>query len=211
MVELAAALGDRYDHSVISRVESGKTALRLDGLTKAAVVLNVSIDYLTGLTDDPTPAAVLADRVETSMIPQQTDEISGTRQVEVRELAAAAGGGAGADDERVVGRVAFRRTWLDRHGLDPKSCTVIGVMGESMDPTLPEGCSILVDRDHKGLRDGRIFVVRTDDGLVVKRAGKDQSGDWLMLSDNDSPDWPPLPWPQDAKVIGEVKWMARTL
>ena len=46
-------------------------------------------------------------------------------------------------------------------------------------------------------------------GLVVKRAGKDESGNWLLLSDH--PSWKPLPWPGNAEIIGEVKWMARTL
>ena len=76
-------------------------------------------------------------------------------------------------------------------------------------PTLPNGCSILVDHNRRHRRKGRIFLVRSDDGLVVKKAGKDESGNWLLLSDN--PSWKPLPWPGNAEIIGEVKWMARTL
>ena len=53
--QLAVALGDRYTGSMISMVEHNHSALLLDGATKAAEVLNVSLDYLTGLTDDPTP------------------------------------------------------------------------------------------------------------------------------------------------------------
>ena len=45
-----------------------------------------------------------------------------TRQVEVRELAAAAGGGAMDLDETVTGYVAFRRDWLDRTVADPTRC-----------------------------------------------------------------------------------------
>ena len=61
-VDLAAALGDRYDHTVISAVEHGRSALRLAGVVRAAQVLGVSIDWLAGLTDDPRPAAELAAR-----------------------------------------------------------------------------------------------------------------------------------------------------
>lgn len=139
----------------------------------------------------------------------KADEHDPTRHVEVRELAAAGGGGADADDERVVSRIAFRRDWLDRHGLDPAQCTVIGVQGESMEPTLPAGCAILVNRARRRRHAGGIFVVRTSEGLIVKRAGKDASGAWLLLSDH--PAWKSAPWPADAEVIGEVKWMARTL
>ncbi|MCY3567068.1 MAG: S24 family peptidase [Chloroflexi bacterium] len=43
------------------------------------------------------------------------------------------------------------------------------VRGESMGPTLPDDCSTLFDRDR---REGRVYVVRTDGGLIVKRAAK---------------------------------------
>ena len=51
-VELAVALGGRYGASMISNVETGRSALLLDGARKAAKTLDVSIDYLVGLTDD---------------------------------------------------------------------------------------------------------------------------------------------------------------
>ena len=52
---LAIELGERYDHSVISRVEHGRSGLLLDGLIQVARTLDTSIDYLAGLTDDPAP------------------------------------------------------------------------------------------------------------------------------------------------------------
>ena len=131
--------------------------------------------------------------------------------VGVCELAGAAGGGAGVEHDRVTGRIKFRRGWLARHGLAAGECRVIQVLGESMEPTLVDGCSILVNQAGQRRRVGRIFVVRTEDGLVVKRAGKDRAGAWQLLSDNPNKQaWPTVPWPADAPVIGEVKWAART-
>ena len=130
--------------------------------------------------------------------------------VDVNEVAAAAGGGAEVWDETVVGKVWFRRDWLQRHAIDPKQCNVITVRGESMEPTLPDGCSILVDRSEgrRRRREGRIFVMRTEDGLVVKRAGKDAEGQWQIASDN--PRWKQAPWSDDTEIIGEVRWSAVT-
>ena len=36
-----------------------------------------------------------------------------------------------------------------------------------------DGCKILIDRRRAHKRAGDIFVVRTEDGLVVERAGKE--------------------------------------
>ena len=54
--DLVVAMGDRYDQEAVSAVERGRNSLRLDGLVKAARELEVSTDWLLGLTDDPTPA-----------------------------------------------------------------------------------------------------------------------------------------------------------
>ena len=78
-----------------------------------------------------------------------------------------------------------------------------------MEPTLPDGSAIVVDRNRSRLREGGIYVVRTHDGLLVKRVERDSGGEWRLMSDN--PDWDPVPWPGGAKVYGEVKWVAKPL
>ena len=40
-------------------------------------------------------------------------------------------------------------------------------------------------------------MIRAGGSLLVKRAGKDAAGNWLMVSDH--PSWPPAPWPADAR------------
>ncbi len=203
-VDLAVALGDRYDQTMISHVESGHSALLMDGAVKAARKLGVSLDYLVGLTDDPTPSAELLIEGITAEIRQ----LPGARPVPVRRLRTAAGSGALDLDEDVKAYAYFRQEWLSRHGLVAERCSIISVMGESMEPTLLEDCVILVDHNRRRRLNGHIFVVRKSDGLVVKRAGKDDSGNWLLVSDH--PAWEPEPW-GEAAVIGEVKWMAKEL
>ncbi len=80
----------------------------------------------------------------------------GTRPVDVVEFAAATGGGGAVDRERVRGLAWFARAWLNRLNLDAARCAIIRVRGERMEPTLPNGCSILFDRDRReGGTDGR--------------------------------------------------------
>ena len=102
----------------------------------------------------------------------------------------------------------FPRAWLRRHSLFADNCHVLTVACESMELTLPDGCSILVNRAPRPGRVSRIYVVRIPDGLVVKRAGKDDVDAWRLESDH--PAWPPVPWPPDAEMLGEVQWAART-
>ena len=223
-VDLAVAMGDRYDTPMISNVEANRRSIRLDGLANAARELQVSVDWLLGLTDDSTPSARLsaeldAYRHELNEAPSLYDpeavqspadrpmDYADTRYVEIHEVAAAAGDGIDIEDAPIKGHLAFQRSWLKSHGIDPLRCTVIGVKGNSMEPTLPDGCTILVDHARQTRRRGRIYVLQTDDGLMVKRAGREKSG-WQLISDN--PYWPPAPWPYDADIIGEVRWVART-
>ena len=102
-------------------------------------------------------------------------------------VAAAAGGGAFIKDAPPAGPAWFRRDWPDKRDIDPTRCVVIEVAGESMEPTLPDGCSILLDKTRACGRAERIYAVTTSDGLVVKRAGKDDAGDWMLRSDH--PGW----------------------
>ena len=158
-----------------------------------------------GASDDLTDDQALSAPGTSSGIRQ----LPGARPIAVHRLQAAAGGGALDLDETVKSYAYFRHEWLSRQGLIADRCSLIGVMGESMEPTLPEGAIILLDRNRRQRREGSIFVVRTEDGLVVKRVGKSDDGRWQLVSDH--PRWPVAPWPNDATVIGEVRWMAREL
>ena len=77
-----------------------------------------------------------------------------------------------------------------------------------MEPTLLDRCSILVDRKRREPHEDRIFVMRTEEGLVVKRLGLDEEGRWEIRSD--SPDWRITPMSPGTEIIGEVRWLGRT-
>ena len=128
--------------------------------------------------------------------------------VRLLEFASAAGVGAEVYDETPVGLLWFRNDWLQSHSIDPEQSNIISVRGESMEPTLPDGCSILVDRKRREPHEDRIYVMRTEEGLVVKRLGLDEEGRWEIRSD--SPDWRITPMSPGTEIIGEVRWAART-
>ena len=217
-VQLARRIGTtRY---LISLVENNRCGFTLPKLSAVAQTLGVSIDYLFGLADTTLPTHQLARDLTaaTTRVRELEDQQAKAGAADagdyigLSEFATAAGGGAVVDDEQITGRLKFHRAWLDKHGLIARECRVIQVLGQSMEPTLADGGSILVNQASRRRRAGRIYVVRTEDGLIVKRAGKSRVGAWQLVSDNpDKETWPTRPWPATADVVGEVVWTARTL
>ncbi len=171
-----------------------------EGLDDPSALAEPSIEYDPGIRQIGVVAALDDDDIP-----------PGARPVDVHGVRAAGGGGSLVESEMVRGQAWFRQDWLDSHGLDATRCAIIQVSGDSMAPTLSAGCSILVNRAETRRQAGRIYVLRMEEGLVVKRAGRSEDGGWLLTSDNESPDWPSVPWPREAEVIGEVRWMAKTL
>ncbi len=202
--------------TVAATQKGGLTARQLSNLEASAQSLNRVVFEAGGdpIPDDLRAALLGPDEVYESgavydpATGSNVINFPGARPVDVQELAAAAGGGAEVLDEKVAGCVWFRSDWLDANGLDPTQCAVISVRGESMEPVLPDGCSILVDRTNRRRRAGHIYVLRTADGVVVKRLER-ESGDWLLISEH--PAWAPIPWPDETEMIGMVRWVARTL
>ena len=129
------------------------------------------------------------------------------RAVAIRKLRATAGSGTRNWDETVEGYLYFGEEWLRKRAIESRHCRVARAVGASMEPTLPDGCSILVDLDTKEFRDGAVFVARTSDGVVARRAAKLTDGQQLVSDDGQLA---PVQW-QSVSVIGEIRWMGRTL
>ena len=151
----------------------------------------------------------LARRWGSALLERERRQPLGARPVEVLEFSAAAGGGGATNLEPPAGVVWFRRDWLQRLRLDPAQCAVLRVQGEAMEPTLPARSSILIDRSRTRRREGEIFVLRTAEGMVARRAVRSDDGGWQLASDH--PAWEPVPFPDDAVILGRVVWTARAL
>ena len=129
------------------------------------------------------------------------------------DIGASAGSGAVADGENPIATLAFQSNWV--RGIAsgrPEALSVIRVEGDSMLPTLADGDQILVDTDDRErLRDG-IYVLRTDDALLVKRLSVNPATRRLSIrSDNDAyPSWDDCD-PATVAVIGRVVWVGRRL
>lgn len=124
-------------------------------------------------------------------------------------VSAAAGPGRVAE-ERVLRSEALPRAALRAAGIATASASLIGVIGDSMAPTLRDGDRLLIDRGARRLvARGAIFVLRRDDLLAVKRLIP-HGAEVEIRSDN------PL-WPVERvrtgeiDVIGRARLLLRTL
>ena len=182
---------------MISHVETGRATLHFDGLVKAARTLHVSLDYLAGLTEDPSPSE---DRIPANE--------SGLRRVPLRQMARAGGVPDDVLSAPVIGYLAFRSEWLDNHGITAEGCNAIEVPDESMEPTLQSGAWILVDHQRIRRQGGEIFAVLVGKDLFVRRAVYSDDG-WMLTCDN--PKRKTVAWPSSSRILGQVVWSSRVL
>ena len=206
--------------SQVSVIESNKSGPSLKTAIAMARTLDTSLDYLTGQIDNATPYTELlsdaAEWYEDQLGPDRTWESVKSGEwddyVAITEVDSAAGAGAVVHDARITGRMKFPTRWLRREGLNEQQCRIIRVVGESMEPTLPDGCSILVNHEVTEPELGKVFVIRAGHELIVRRTLQLRSGRWVLASDNpDTKTWPTRPWPTDAVIIGEVRWVWHSL
>ena len=76
-----------------------------------------------------------------------------------------------------------------------------------MEPTIQNGDAALVDEFHNRPRSGRVYALRTADGLIVKRLRK-REGRWWAYSDN--PDHSSHELGDGDEIVGRVVWWAHT-
>ena len=140
-------------------------------------------------------------------IPSGAGAESGAREGDVRiqlaqDVRTAAGAGEEVFEESTDMHVVLPAEALPRP-VRPDRLIALYAEGRSMEPTIRPGEMLVMDRGRCEPREGGIFVLRTDTGLVVKRL-KQEGESWRMTSDN--PDWPARDVGQDDRVLGHVVW-----
>jgi SOS-response transcriptional repressor LexA len=121
--------------------------------------------------------------------------------------------GAGSShliDDETEGLYAFRKDFLRSLRIS-KNSVLLDVLGDSMEPTLRNGDTILIDRADTEVHDGLIYLVGFQQQLLVKRLFRDIAG-LVLRSDNAAYRETLIPpeYMDDFVVFGRMRWMART-
>ena len=127
------------------------------------------------------------------------------------DVAASAGPGGLAEEDRLLGGELFDPRLLASLGVREGQSAVLRAQGDSMTPTIQDGDRMLIDeRDRSPGARGGIYVLRLDGALMVKRVAK--TGDGIAVT-SDNPDFPAivLPAPDAVDVLGRVVWLSRAL
>lgn len=125
----------------------------------------------------------------------------------------AAGTGVFPSSEEPTRYLAFRHKWLRYKGLREKDLVLVFTKGDSMEPTISDNNTVLIDTSQRNLIDGHIYVIRTDGHLIVKRIQKLWNKGILLLSDNKEYKEQQVEPNEadDLEVIGKVVWVGKDL
>lgn len=142
------------------------------------------------------PKVAFVEHEQTSTLPSQDAGSGGSHSLSLDEfneefvlvpgyhIQVSAGNGSCAIDAPVKRYLAFRRKYLKYKGLDANKLAIVFAKGDSMEPTIKDNDSLLVDLKATAPIDGKIFVVRLGDELYAKRVQKSYDGSIRLISDN---------------------------
>ncbi|MDD9305073.1 MAG: helix-turn-helix transcriptional regulator [Desulfobacter sp.] len=141
----------------------------------------------------------------------QTETGGGVDFKQIPKVAArlSAGTGSFECDQEVSEFLSFPTPWLSRKG-SAASMVAMEVFGQSMEPLIREGDTVLIDQSQTKIMAGAIYAVGVDDTILVKRLEKHP--DALVLC-SDNTDFQPIYLDAHAldkvRVLGRVIWSSR--
>lgn len=149
--------------------------------------------------------------LDASIAPWDSTTPLGEDEVEVpffTEVEAAAGAGTVVQIENNGPKLRFSRSTLRRKGVDPDAVACVTIIGNSMEPVIPDGTAIGVDTNDTDIQSGKMYAIDQAGMLRVKVVYKLPNG--LRLRSYNSDEWPDEhvtgPDLEQLRVIGRVFW-----
>lgn len=130
------------------------------------------------------------------------------------DVNASMGYGITVYNEQQTGTYSISNKLAKDIGINLKNSEMIFASGDSMEPTIIGGDSLLIDKSKTEVYDGRIYCVRIDGQLYAKRLQKLPPNKIKVVSDNkEKYDSFYVDFSKDIDfdfaVLGEVKWWGR--
>lgn len=175
---------------------AGKQGPATETVKKLAVACGVNFEWLNEGTGEKrrtiskqkvefvAPPGTIAGSSRVISVDEE-DENSGLAKIRKVKLRLSAGiVGFTVEPEVEDGNpIYFRKDWLTSRGFRAEALIAIRVKGESMEPNLYDGDTVVINTDDRKPKDGEVFAVNYEGEPVVKRLVRDL-GSWWLSSDN---------------------------
>lgn len=204
MADLARHTSINYE--MIRRYTEGYSMPRPDGLIKLAKALGVRPEWLQfgGTLDLKIPPSG-------SNIGVLEEYINTSKHIEIQRydvnLSAGAGNSIWIVRESCDDPIVFRRGWFKRHRYNPDLLKGMYVRGDSMEPELHNGDTVIINTDDTEILDGEIYAIFFKNKLYIKELRQSEDG-ILIISKN--PEYPPMEVTADTfnqfTVLGKKIW-----
>ncbi|PTU03797.1 c repressor [Pseudomonas sp. HMWF031] len=118
------------------------------------------------------------------------------------------GHGAWSEGARILTMLAFTKYSLRKKGLLTEHLAAVRVAGDSNEPVLSDGDTVMVDLRRNQFQGEGFYVVRLDDLLYAKRLQRQLDGGVMVISANSA--YQPLTVPRTSldtlHVVGQIVW-----
>ena len=190
LTQAALAEASGLAQNYISQIHTGKRSGSLDAIQKIADAFGVTLPEFFNCKDNLKPDLVFVEKVKAK--PR-------------------AGSGGLETDSEHAGYYSFHSSFVARKGGSEKAMKIFEVAGDSMTPLLNDGDMIMVNTNEIDIRSGRVYLLRIDEELMVKRLETRPGGILLIRSDN--PNYEDIPVNMheatDVEVFGRMVWSCR--
>ena len=211
----------KMSYGQVNRYQSGEAMMRMGEIKKLCEYTGVRADWLIWGTL-PVYQKDVAGEADMVREPQTEYEDTAPRPgnygdeyafIPGYNVTAAAGSGSVVEGEQVTRRLAFQRKWLKKEGLSEKDLVAIYADGDSMEPTISNNNTLLVDTSKTEPQDGRIYVIKDGDMLLVKRIQRVFGQGLLLISDNKQYKEQMIAFDQatSLEIVGRVAWVGKNV
>ena len=122
-----------------------------------------------------------------------------------------AGGGAFVVSEEFEGYYAFRKSWINAITTSKNNLVLLRVDGDSMDPTIQDRDTVMIDMSRRQIIEGKIFALRADNTIMIKRLSFRLNEKIQIISDNKRDFEPYEVNISDIHILGQVIFFSRVL
>ncbi|MCL7931656.1 LexA family transcriptional regulator [Halomonas llamarensis] len=144
--------------------------------------------------------------------PIPTVEVPGMEDyafVPLYDAQCSAGDGAWNEGCRVLTHISFTRYSLRKQGLTPDHLSAIRIDGDSMEPILHSGDTVLIDHTRTAIEGEGIYILRLDGHLYAKRLQRNFDGVSIISTNKE---YREVVVPRDRlnelEIVGRAVWAA---